>query len=198
MYYIYDPFPGNDDHAMDSDRTYYVNRPNKPATAVVSNVDLKNHLIQKNLLSPHPRPLAVVQNADTLIINAHGSASSQIIGASYNKKGMRTMSALDLATHLRKDGLSPQHVTIKLISCYASGNAREQGVLGAPRNVVPCDHFSRALAMELGNMGYASVVVSGYQGEISRHATQGIIYTYSKEKVKGTKIKYDASGHAVA
>lgn len=188
--YTYVPFP--EDDLRDSAIT-----PGMP-NVIFSNLSIwdngrfigksRGHFIRRGagLFGPkHERPLARVGVADTLLISAHGCGdnngrtpiNSTMIAASIRDPNTGETKEAGILVHwlaqrIQKDGLRTDFRDLRLAVCYSglahSSTFSSKAAPVDPRAAVGADCLASLLAVELGRLGYRSIVVRGAAGEVMK------------------------------
>lgn len=158
------------------------------------------------------RPLSVVGGDvnDVLWLVAHGYGDRGVgqVNAEYcglETKGHRSIAfRYDvMAERLKKDGLPTSFRNLRLALCYSAiKHGTRFGYKGPMVQPAGAESFGAKLARALGQLGYASIQVTGYQGEvISDSASVGRAYvrshSFTVRRLSEVALTYNARGSVV-
>jgi hypothetical protein len=185
--YYYNPFGALEIHdggLRDTWQKYYLK---DNCTCLSTDYNCKTRSGRWHFNGKRKKPLANIEDDSTLLINAHGDWTANVLEVQTKSKyfstdrGWVTITADDLAYQLMFDGLPKTHKRIRLVSCYGGGLNPEDQISDRSQAAAP---FAKVLATILGVWRYSSIVVGGYCGavwvppggghnEVFLHKTQG-------------------------
>lgn len=148
------------------------------------------------------RVLSVVKAGEYVYVTGHGggAANPTVIGGHFNKKredkadlsAVRAIKAETLARRMSKEGLTKDIRGIGIIIC-------ESGI-GGNAKAVTRDCFAQIFAREMGVLGYGSVEVAGYLGELAGAGPDiaTVIVGDERYKLEERRRVFDSKGNEIA
>src|SRR5262245_52084008 len=171
--YLFCPFSGYTDDVVDKQIWKYANKINAQVLQPTRDFETFAFLNHVPPDAEIPHALAEVEPTSTLLIAGHGDFTANSISAKFGASGTwKDITAQDLANLLFLEGLSQEHIKIRLLSCWGGGlNPNDND---NARNAAAAETFAAVLAKALGALSYRNVRVAGYRGMTGWYSNQTV------------------------